>query len=267
MQTRSPFFIFLPMLFLMFANALCALLSTILTGSASSPSLLEEPLALVFSYVYALLALLLFFVFYRKNNFGKVQITCAKSTLPTPFTSELSPVLRIALLLLSSLACYCFVSGLLRLLGLAFGGVFSDYSAEMTSLVTAYGAPIWIYSIVLSPLAEEYCFRGLTLPLAAERFGVAWAVVLQAFLFAIIHSSLPQIIYAFLLGLVIGLIYVHFGNVFYGYLFHIFFNFLNLPNLLLQDYVSSPFVWGVLLVSVGLLLGVVLRILFRRIRR
>lgn len=57
------------------------------------------------------------------------------------------------------------------------------------------------------PFFEELLFRDLIYSSFKERFSVKVSIILQAVLFAVIHFNLLQIIYCFILGVLLGLIY------------------------------------------------------------
>lgn len=86
----------------------------------------------------------------------------------------------------------------------------------------ASGNSFWVnlfFIAILAPILEELVFRKLLcdrlLPL-----GEGYAVVLSAAIFGLIHGNLFQFLYAFLLGLVFGLIYVKTGRIRYTIVYH-----------------------------------------------
>ncbi|MCR4798054.1 MAG: CPBP family intramembrane metalloprotease [Lachnospiraceae bacterium] len=82
-----------------------------------------------------------------------------------------------------------------------------------------------IYAILLGPASEELSFRGLTF-LYARRSGSFWlANILQAFLFGLLHLNPLQGIYAFAVGIILGMIYERSRNIVVTIIIHILFNF------------------------------------------
>lgn len=76
---------------------------------------------------------------------------------------------------------------------------------------------------VLAPLAEEMVFRGAVLRTLDAAFGrrFRWlAVVASALLFAVAHGNMAQGFSAFVLGLVLGWMYVRTGSIVPGVVFH-----------------------------------------------
>lgn len=84
-----------------------------------------------------------------------------------------------------------------------------DYYASYIGLVgETAGYPGWylVFGVcLLAPLSEELVFRGVLLH-AVQRAGLPMvvAIVAQAALFAVLHGSLFQVIYAFVVGVFLG---------------------------------------------------------------
>lgn len=91
---------------------------------------------------------------------------------------------------------------------------------------SAASMPIWgtlLFSVILAPIMEELVFRKLLcdrlLPL-----GEAYAVILSASLFSLVHGNFYQIFYAFLIGVCLGYVYVKSGKISYTIGFHMAIN-------------------------------------------
>lgn len=82
-----------------------------------------------------------------------------------------------------------------------------------------------LYSVILGPIAEEFTFRGVTMASAKRALPFWGANLLQAFLFGAFHLNIIQGIYAFALGLILGLICEKSGCIWYSVVLHIGFNF------------------------------------------
>lgn len=85
--------------------------------------------------------------------------------------------------------------------------------------------PLILYAVILGPVVEELTFRGVTLASAKKALPFWAANLLQAFLFGAFHLNFIQGIYAFALGLVLGLICEKSGCIWYSVVLHIGFNF------------------------------------------
>ncbi len=126
----------------------------------------------------------------------------------------------------------CVVAGMLMtLLQSVFPSGFVQYQQTMEQFGKGNVILIFIYVLLMGPIAEELIFRGAILDSLHLAFPFWLANLLQAALFALYHMNLVQGIYAFCLGLVFGLIREAIGSVFCNIAAHILFN---LTNYLLQ---------------------------------
>lgn len=78
-----------------------------------------------------------------------------------------------------------------------------------------------LYEAFLEPAAEEVCFRGIIFPVAREKHGNLYAVVISSLLFALTHGNGVQFISALFMGVVIGYAAVLTGNVYIGIVIHV----------------------------------------------
>jgi membrane protease YdiL (CAAX protease family) len=90
-----------------------------------------------------------------------------------------------------------------------------------------------ITALVLAPLFEETLFRGVLLPVLAQRWGGLAAVVISALLFGIAHLSLGELPPLFVLGLGLGWLRLQSGRLGASVLMHSLWNGLTFANLLL----------------------------------
>ncbi|MCB2357995.1 CPBP family intramembrane glutamic endopeptidase [Clostridium estertheticum] len=74
---------------------------------------------------------------------------------------------------------------------------------------------ILILSIaVIAPIYEEVIFRGILLKGMANKMDPNLALIISALIFALVHMNIPQGINAFLLGLIIGAIYLSSNSIY-----------------------------------------------------
>lgn len=76
------------------------------------------------------------------------------------------------------------------------------------------------------PLLEELLYRGIICGQLGLWFGKIPAVVISALLFGVMHFNLVQFIYAFLVGIVLGMVYLHTQKVWIVFLAHGITNFI-----------------------------------------
>ena len=75
--------------------------------------------------------------------------------------------------------------------------------------------PIWIVLIsvsVFAPFFEEWLCRGIILRGLLTKVKPAWAIVISALVFGLIHGNLWQAIPAFIIGVVLGYVYYKTGS-------------------------------------------------------
>lgn len=153
--------------------------------------------------------------------------------LPAAAHYEQTPIIPY-ILLVSVAGNFAFTTGITlvqRFLGTdlptsALDGVGENADALVLLLSTA----------VFAPVAEEFCFRALTMNYLRRSFPFIQANLIQAAIFGIIHGAPVAIGYAFLFGLFLGWAYHHTGRLSVVILSHIAFNSSNiflgfLPNI------------------------------------
>ena len=102
------------------------------------------------------------------------------------------------------------------------------YNADMAPIAST-GLLTALSIVVMGPLAEELVFRGIIQTRLLRAMPSWTAVVLQATLFAIIHGTPIQIVYALLLGLALGFLRSRTGSILPGLAAHAAFNAMNDP--------------------------------------
>ncbi len=109
---------------------------------------------------------------------------------------------------------------------------------------------------VLPAICEELIFRGIILTGLRKQMKDVFAILLSALMFAIMHGSLQQFIYPFIMGLVFGFIAVRTGSVISSMIIHGVSNILSvfMAYLQIKYNFSLAFVneWWYYLLSFGL---------------
>lgn len=84
-------------------------------------------------------------------------------------------------------------------------GLIALISKVDTAVTVAITLPYLLRLVVVDPLAEELCFRGVSLTVLERRGLPFWAAnLIQAALFAAFHFNIVQSAYAFVCALVLG---------------------------------------------------------------
>ena len=87
--------------------------------------------------------------------------------------------------------------------------------------------PAWIFvftAVVYAPVFEEWLCRGMVLRGLLAKMKPAWAIVLSALFFSIIHMNPMQGVNAFLLGLILGYVYYKTGSLWLTMFLHFVVN-------------------------------------------
>ena len=90
-----------------------------------------------------------------------------------------------------------------------FYEMFSEIMKQMT------GGPLWSSFLVVAifaPIFEEWLCRGMVLRGLLTKMKPAWAIVISALFFAVIHMNPWQALNAFLIGLMMGYVYYKTGS-------------------------------------------------------
>jgi len=134
---------------------------------------------------------------------------------------------------------------------------FPDYQVIMEGI----SGPIILQIItvgIVAPIAEEFLMRGVVLNRLLGYIRVRPALFMQAALFGILHLNLLQGMYAGVLGLLMGYIYIKYGSLLMTILFHITMNTLSIviPESFAEG--VNPFI--ILIVSAVLTAGTIMLI-------
>jgi membrane protease YdiL (CAAX protease family) len=99
-------------------------------------------------------------------------------------------------------------------------GAFEELSVSPIILILS--------AAVVAPIYEEIIFRGILLKGMSKKINPNIALVISALLFALVHMNIPQGINAFLLGLVVGFIYLTTESIYLSIFAHFINNILAL---------------------------------------
>lgn len=128
---------------------------------------------------------------------------------------------------------------------------FTSYNNVMEHLTDSSGVITLLYVLLIGPVSEELIFRGAIL----DRFYLAFpfwiANMVQAVLFGLYHMNLIQGLYAFCLGIVLGMIRHTTGSILASILTHIIFNTTSYLLGYLFPANEKIYMWLMLLVTVG----------------
>lgn len=129
------------------------------------------------------------------------------------------------------------LSLLYRLILSSFGFV-----VEPQGVITVFvspDCPLWMkvylaaMAVLVAPVIEEICFRGVALPLIARRGSIGSAVVFVSLLFAAMHFHVPSVAPLFGIAVAFSLAYIYTGSIVVPVVMHMLFNGISISVLLL----------------------------------
>ena len=86
--------------------------------------------------------------------------------------------------------------------------LFPESFLDLLNQMGANGGWSVLMLAVLAPVMEEVLFRGILLESVREKYSSGRAIVLSALMFGVIHIIPQQVVNAFVIGLILGYIYV-----------------------------------------------------------
>lgn len=113
----------------------------------------------------------------------------------------------------------------------------SEESYQQT-LQSLSDAPIinLLHICIMAPIIEEVLMRGFLLDGLLVNYGKVIALLVSAFLFALLHFNMVQTFSAFICGIILGLLYLHTGSVFCCILTHACYNLISYITVILPLY-------------------------------
>ena len=173
----------------------------------------------IFAYlIYAVIGLVIFSIWYYKGfvkNGPKVKI------------GDIVSVKSIVGIVCIVAGLFFFTNAFMTLTDKLLPQVMEEYEMliETAGLVTNPAITI-IYAIILGPILEELCFRGVTYGLL-DKAGLkpGLSILISSLLFGAMHLILVQVLYAAFLGMFLGYLRYKYRSIKITIFAHILFNF------------------------------------------
>jgi len=123
---------------------------------------------------------------------------------------------------------FCYVANItVSMLQSKFEGILPFVQTEIELPEGILGFILSVISVAVAPaLLEELLFRGAIMG-NLLKFGKGFAIFTSAFLFALVHGNLVQIPFAFLVGLVLGVMVLETNSIWTGVAIHFTNNFIS----------------------------------------
>lgn len=132
---------------------------------------------------------------------------------------DLAPAKPLRRWLTEAVLAFALVAGFRVLYDLTLGAWLLNIFPENEALLEAFDflmqSPFaaGFYVLILAPVFEEFLFRGVLMRgILFKGFSPTYAVLISSALFALVHLNMLQGVHAFLLGVLLGGIYLKTGN-------------------------------------------------------
>lgn len=102
--------------------------------------------------------------------------------------------------------------------------IIEAYAEVMDTLVNGSFIMILITGSIMAPLFEEIIIRGIVFNDFKKAVPVWLAIMIQAAVFGVMHMNIIQGTYAFVIGLIFGLVYLKYNSIWVPILMHFSFN-------------------------------------------
>ena len=169
---------------------------------------------ILISGIITLLFLWLFFKIRKKRLITEAYIVKIDS-------SKVIPVV------LSGLLFALFVSTAISLLPIP-ESLLESYLQSAEGIVSGSLIIILISIVIIAPIVEEIVFRGLILSRLNKVMNTTVALIISSLIFAILHGHILWVTYAFVLGVLFGIIAIKTGSTLPTIIFHMSFNLAGL---------------------------------------
>lgn len=208
---------------------------------------MTSEILLLFSAISVAICILIFGLWYKK---------CSKGNMKARFIDINRPKI-LGYVILLGFGLQFGLSGMIDLVYYIKPEWFGSYLETMESLGMGSNSLISIVFIALiAPVAEEFIFRGVIMEKCNKIMPFAVANIVQALLFGLYHFNMVQGIYAFFIGLCLGLVCYKLKSVYAAIILHMVVNIFGLIlNSVSQDssQIFSAIYIAVAILSYGLI--------------
>ncbi|MCX7904695.1 MAG: CPBP family intramembrane metalloprotease [Caloramator sp.] len=195
-------------------------------------------------FLAAITSLIIYYFIYKSKSKNLIK-TCNFSKVGFK---------ALALTLISGISFALIVRFILYLMSKnpAFTEILKNYGQHMKLIVNYEILNILVMALIV-PITEEILFRGMILNELLDNVSLAPAVIIQALLFGLYHMNLVQGLYAFIMGLILGILYCRFKTIWVPIIFHAAVNAIGIIN---TDFFQST--WTVIIAILTLVISLIL---------
>lgn len=175
-----------------------------------------------------------------------------KRRLAAGFSYKLPGIKSFALIGILGMAAAVSVNVLVSISGLAY---FSPKYQQVSQIIYSGGIFMEIVSAVIAaPVLEELLFRGMIYKRLRDFCSAKAAMLISAAFFGLFHGNLVQLVYAFIIGLMLAYVYERFKTIWAPIVFHFGANLLSvlITELMPQSFTSMVVILVVMVVCTAL---------------
>ena len=169
---------------------------------------------LLISGIITLLFLWLFFMIRKKKLITEAYIKRFDSSKAVP-------------IILSGFLFAIFISTAIYLLPIP-ESVLESYSQSTEGMVSGTLIIMLVSIVIVVPIVEEIIFRGLILSRLNKAMNTVLALIISSLIFAVLHGHVLWMAYAFVLGILFGIIAIKMDSILPTIIFHMSFNLAGL---------------------------------------
>ncbi len=136
------------------------------------------------------------------------------------------------------------------------GGYTPDRAPMYTENDLLTNIALFVATAIFPAIFEEFAFRGVVLS-RLKKYGTSFSLVVSSLLFALLHVQLTSVIFAFLVGIIMGFIYLKTKNIWIPVLVHFLNNaFASIQTIIATGDETVDLIFSILMivfVSLGVL--------------
>lgn len=178
----------------------------------------SEKYATYMYLIYVVIGIAVFFFWYYKGFVKK---------RPKVRLKEIFGTRSVIAIIGTALGLYFFINAVLTLISWISPQTIDFYNQLIESAgIVSDSVMTVFYTIILGPVAEELCFRGVVFGFL-EKSGIkpAWIIVISSIMFGVMHLIPIQVMYAAVIALFLGFLRYRYRSVILTAVTHILFNF------------------------------------------
>lgn len=188
--------------------------ATATEANAYYMSMLEdEALMAGTSFIFGAVGIGFLFIYFRKR-INKMQMFASHKKMGL---KDFFPILCVLMgVQLLSDPIFMGMEYLFNLFGYTMESSVMNASAGATTLMMV------LFSVIGAPVIEETIYRGFALSVT-KKYGKVFAIVISSVLFGVMHMNIPQAVFAFMMGIVLGYVAIEY-SVGWAMVFHLINN-------------------------------------------